>query len=203
MFLINNLNSITTWIENNPNSAKLFFDVIKWVSGGILALLSGWVLLNIIFNRKKRVEAKATLYPRINEKIEQLKNALNEHDRLNVSDFDKGNIYTLKYLSSKRRQFCPAFNEIENSELNAYKEIASTLDKLLNNSENNIHPKALEKKKWRNARITINEFCCFLKQIDDYYCGDYGLEPKSGESPMHITMCLKLINALEYILKNT
>ena len=195
-------------MNTNPKAADALIKIVGAIFS-LVGLILGWIFHGIKYTRDKRLEARNTVYPAIYTASVELKNALDEHKRLFISKpydciSDKGNIYTLCYLQSKRQEYCSSYHNISPAELDTYKSLAHNLSDILKSHQNCIHPKVFEKGKWIACKQTLIEFCDYLQRIDGRYVGEYDyLTSPNHKEPIHIENCEALNNAFKYIINST
>ena len=63
---------------------------------------------------------------------------LEENDRLNITDSNIGNIFTLIYVEKDIVKFCNSFTPISEDELNSYKVVSNAIKDIIINTENNV-----------------------------------------------------------------
>lgn len=188
--LVHILKYILGFIENNP------------VLVGVITSLIASTLWFNKFIRQKRAEAFFGFYAQLSLRIKTLQGALEIKDRLNVSDPNIGNIYSLIYEKNFAKQVCPQFNPITEEELHIYISAATDLKDFLLKSTNNVYPHGTTRQEWYKSQQVLLSFCEFLINVKTFYIVTNKEYEANGSEPKHITKCKSLINAMNYILSS-
>ena len=150
------------------------------------------------FLRQRRAEAFFGFYTKLSLNIRVLRAKLEENDRLNITDFASGNIFTLIYVESEISKICTSFSPIEDDELNSYKAFAISIKDIIINTENNVYPQNANREEWYKSQYVLLSFCDFLENKGNHNTTNIPMEQTNTE-PKHIARCKELVRAMDYI----
>lgn len=177
---------VLQFIENHP----VFVGVVTSVTVSSLWLRK--------FIRQKRAEAFFGFYAKLSFRLKALRTRLDENGRLNVSDSEAGNIYTLIYEKNYIRTVCPKFADIDPKELKAYRAATAELKKILIETDSNVYPPGANRKRWYESQHILFSFCEFIEN-DEYQHTTNQQISQGGSEAKHIAKCKLLVEAIDYI----
>ncbi len=153
------------------------------------------------FIRQRRAEAFFGFYTKLSLSIRILQTKLLENDRLNITDFKSGNIFSLIYVESDIEKICSSFTPVLDDELNSYKKAAAAIKNIIINTDNNVYPQKANRGQWYKSQCVLLLFCDFLEDKSNRNLTNIPEESDNTE-PKHITRCKELIEAMDYILES-
>lgn len=167
-----------------------------------------WMIITVIagslwfskYLKQKRAEAFFGFHAKLRLRLKTLKEKLNEKDRLNTTECEKGNIYSLIYHSDYVYKACSKYNRITDEEIKIYQTAAAEVKKIILETENNVYPKCAKRIEWYNNLDVIFAFCEFLENKEKFGRTNKAVSEDEKEAK-HITRCKKLVGAIDYILK--
>lgn len=166
----------------------------------IITIIAGSVWFNK-FLKQKRAEAFFGFHAKLYLRLKTLKEKLNEKDRLNIKEREKGNIYSLIYSNDYVRKACPQYNRITDEEIKIYQAVAVEVKEIILGTENNVYPKCAKRKEWYNNLDVVFAFCEFLEKKEKFGRSNKD-SMKEGKEAKHITKCKILVEAIDYILNS-
>ena len=150
------------------------------------------------FIRQRRAEAFFGFYSKLSLNIRILQDKLEENDRLNITDFNIGNIYSLIYVEKDIMAICKSFTPVSKEELDSYKAVADVIKDIIMNTENNVYPQKSNREEWYKSQGVLLFFCDFLDNEGSRHTTNIP-EGNGNAEPKHITKCKELVKAMNYI----
>lgn len=152
------------------------------------------------FIRQRRAEAFFGFYSKLSLNIRILQTKLEENDRLNITNFNIGNIFSLIYVEKDIMTICTSFTPISEEELDSYKAASDVIKDIIINTENNVYPQKANREEWYKSQCVLLLFCDFLENKGSRHTTNIPEENDNTE-PKHITRCKELVKAMNYILE--
>ncbi len=147
--------------------------------------------------RQKRAEAFFGFYTKLSLRLKSLQTILEENGQLNISDPQKGNIYSLIYTENFIKDVCPSYKVPEPDELKLYISYAKELKQILLNTENNVYPKGTKREEWYENQHILFLFCEFLENEEYHHRTNEEFDTENASK--HIKKCKILVNAMNSI----
>lgn len=188
-FCIFAVKSIFSFIEDYPVTVGI---IISAIVGSL------WFRT---FLMQKRAEASFGFYTVLTLRLKCLYTLLKEHDLLNASDSEKGNIYSLIYSEDCLKKFCPAFNEPSEEAIESIHRLSTEIKEILLNADCNIYPYRTNKEQWYQSQYMLLSFCDFMDCIKnkERYC-KVNTRRSDGEfEDKHIVKCKHLVESIDYL----
>lgn len=153
------------------------------------------------FLKQKRAEAFFGFYAKLSLRLKSLRTMLAEKGQLNISDVEKGNIYSLIYTDNCLATICPSYTRPTDGELKLFKVAADELKGILLGTESNVYPPGAKQKKWYESQYILLSFCEFIAN-DEYHNVTNEARYNSEGELKHIKKCTSLVAAMNYIQKS-
>lgn len=173
------------------------YSEIFWI---IITVAGGSLWLNK-FLKQKRAEAFFGFYTQLSMQLKDLRTRLEEKGRLETSDPQKGNIYSLIYEEKYAEKVSTSYPKIDERELNAYLIAAAAIEKTLLDTDSNVYPKSAKQREWYNSLHIVFSFCEFLIHKEYQHTTNESNNGSTDEAK-HITKCKLLVSAIDYILNS-
>ena len=151
------------------------------------------------YTKQKRAEAFFDFYTKLMLYAKTLKYQLEDNYQMNCEKSDDGNIYSLIYTDDAMKKVCPRYKRPEPSELNILRAICDNIKNCILTSDNNVYPKKAKRKRWYESQYVLLSFCDF---IENDALRDITNNPKADSTPIHITKCTQLKEAIDYIIQS-
>ena len=147
---------------------------------------------------QKRAEAFLGLYSKLSLYLRLLKDMLENNNRLNTENYTDGNIFALMYKEEVIKKQSINQTEILKDELNSYKKVVEEIRKTLLETDNNVSPLGVNRRKWLKSQYVIISFCYFIEDDSKHeYTNKY-----DKNNPKHIANCKEFRTALNFILNS-
>lgn len=200
----NTVGELVTWLECHPQSVIIIKTLIDTLVPCIcFREIFLFVLKPYIERRNKRIEAETTLYPALRLRISTLKALLEQWDRIDYLNIEKGNIYSIRYKEEDLFRKCSAYERVSKDEIKQFHEAAERVKIIIENSNANVPPKNSQKNKWEKSQKEIILFCDLLRAIyNGQSIAQFNTSVDSSTEPPHIAACKELVVSMNYLTRD-